>query len=214
MNRVQIRSALLMAGVSQAEIARALGVSAVSVSCCISGKSRSRRIERALSDATDIPLQILFPDAETPLQEPEMETPVQIQEPPTTPSDAEARITELVRRHAKRKSPPTNDATPAPSPAPANAAQLRLLEVIRALSGHEVFGRRLVDLAADLKQPEPVVLRDLEALAVAGWATRDDGKRWRLGPAVVQIAVQFYLGLQNARNAIDETQQRYTRTPQ
>lgn len=141
-------------------------------------------------------------------------TATQIQEQPPTPSDAEARITELVRRHAKRKSPPTNDATPAPSPAPANAAQLRLLEVIRALSGHEVFGRRLVDLAADLKQPEPVVLRDLEALAVAGWATRDDGKRWRLGPAVVQIAVQFYLGLQNARNAIDETQQRYTRTPQ
>lgn len=208
MNRAQIRSALLIAGVSQAEIARALGVSAVSVSCCISGKSRSRRIERALSDATDIPLEILFPDAETPLQEPEMETATQIQEQPLTPSEAEARITDLVRRHAKRS--PANAA----APAPANAAQLRLLEVIRALSGHEVFGRRLVDLAADLKQPEPVVLRDLEALAVAGWATRDDGKRWRLGPAVVQIAVQFYLGLQNARAAIDETQQRYTRTPQ
>lgn len=214
MNRAQIRSALLMAGVKQTEIARALGVSDAAVSRCVSGKSRIRRIERALSDATDIPLEILFPDAETPLQEPEMETATQIEEQPPTPSEAEARITELVRRHAKRKIHPANAATPAPSPAPANAAQLRLLEVIKALSGHEVFGRRLVDLAADLKQPEPVVLRDLEALAIAGWATRDDGKRWRLGPAVVQIAVQFYLGLQNARAAIDETQQRYTRTPQ
>ncbi|HND13653.1 MAG TPA: hypothetical protein PLN78_01620 [Pseudomonadales bacterium] len=95
-----------------------------------------------------------------------------------------------------------------------NAAQLRILAVIGALSGHEVPGRRLVDLAADLKASEPVVLRDLETLAAAGWATRDAEKRWRLGPAVVQIAVQFYLGLQRARSSIDEIQQRYTRTPQ
>lgn len=146
-------------------------------------------------------------------------------ERPTDTGSGEARLADLVRRRGEKKQTNGQDeprimdlvrksATAGAAPAPANAAQLRLLDVIKGLSGHEVFGRRLVDLAADLKQPEPVVLRDLEALAVAGWATRDDGKRWRLGPAVVQIAVQFYLGLQNARNAIDETQQRYTRTPQ
>lgn len=96
---------------------------------------------------------------------------------------------------------------------PNNAAQLRLIDVIRALAGNEVFGRRLADVAADLRLPEPMILRDLQALAHKGWAVQDESKRWRLGPEVVQIAVQFSFGLRSAQAKVAEVEQRYTRLP-
>ena len=94
-----------------------------------------------------------------------------------------------------------------------NGAQLRLLDVIRALAGHEVFGRRLTDLAADIGTSEPVVLRDLQALSARGWAVQDASKLWRLGPEPVQIAVQFSVGLRAAQAKVSEVEQRYTRLP-
>lgn len=94
-----------------------------------------------------------------------------------------------------------------------NAAQLRLVAVIRALAGHEVFGRRLTDIAADVRASEPIVLRDLQALAATGWAAQDDSKLWRLGQEPVQIAIQFFDGLRQAQARVAETEQRYTRLP-
>ena len=94
-----------------------------------------------------------------------------------------------------------------------NAAQLRLMDVLRALAGNEVFGRRLVDIAAEVGKPEPTVLRDLECLESKGWATRDAAKLWRLGQEPVQIAVQFFYGLRQAQARVAEVEQRYTRQP-
>jgi len=94
-----------------------------------------------------------------------------------------------------------------------NAAQLRLMDVLRALAGNEVFGRRLVDIAADVGKPEPMVLRDLECLESKGWATRDAAKLWRLGQEPVQIAVQFFYGLRQAQARGAEGGQGYTRQP-
>lgn len=94
-----------------------------------------------------------------------------------------------------------------------NAAQLRLIDVIRALAGHEVFGLRLADIAKAVGAAEPMVLRDLQALAHQGWSVQDDAKRWRLGPEPVQIAVQFSYGLRQAQAAVSEVEQRYTRLP-
>jgi DNA-binding IclR family transcriptional regulator len=94
-----------------------------------------------------------------------------------------------------------------------NAAQLRLIDVIRALAGHEVFGRRLCDIAADVGTTEPQVHRDLRALAHKGWAVQDAAKMWRLGPEPVQIAVQFSYGLRQAQAKVSEVEQRYTRLP-
>lgn len=98
-------------------------------------------------------------------------------------------------------------------PATHNAAQLRLIDVIRALAGHEVFGRRLHDIAADVGAAESQVLRDLQALAHRGWAIQDPARLWRLGPEPVQIAVQFSYGMRAAQNRVSETEQRYTRLP-
>ena len=92
-------------------------------------------------------------------------------------------------------------------------AQLRLLKVIEALSGNEVFGIRLKEVAAAVKTGDPTVLRDLNTLASAGWAKQDDSGRWRLDTKLVQIATHFAWGISNAQQQIAEIQQRYTRTP-
>lgn len=93
------------------------------------------------------------------------------------------------------------------------SAQLRLLAVIEALSGHEVFGLRLRDVALAVKASDPTVLRDLNTLAEKGWARQDESGKWRLGAKPVQIATNFTWGLTQAKQQIAETEQRYTRTP-
>jgi len=92
-------------------------------------------------------------------------------------------------------------------------AQLRLLKVIEALSGHEVFGIRLKEIATAVKASDPTVLRDLQTLAAGGWAFQDESGRWRLHTKLVQIATHFMHGIDSARRATDEIYQRYTRTP-
>ena len=92
-------------------------------------------------------------------------------------------------------------------------AQLRLLKVIEALSGHEVFGIRLKEVAEAVENSDPTVLRDLNTLAAAGWASQDESGRWRLGTKLVQIAVHFSWGVDEAQKKLDETKQRYTRKP-
>lgn len=92
-------------------------------------------------------------------------------------------------------------------------AQLRLLKVIEALSGHEVFGIRLKEVAATVKAADPTVLRDLQTLEAGGWAAQDESGRWRLHTKLVQIANSFTQGIDAARQRMDEIHQRYTRTP-
>lgn len=93
------------------------------------------------------------------------------------------------------------------------AAQLRLLKVIEALSGNEVFGIRLKEVAIAVTASDPTVLRDLNTLAEANWAKQDESGLWRLGPKAVQITANFHSSLINAQQRLDEIQQRYTRKP-
>lgn len=92
-------------------------------------------------------------------------------------------------------------------------AQLRLLKVIEALSGHEVFGVRLKEVAQAVKASDPTVLRDLQTLQAAGWAMQDESGLWRLHTRLIQIATHFAHGIDAARQRLDEVHQRYTRTP-
>lgn len=92
-------------------------------------------------------------------------------------------------------------------------AQLRLLKVIEALSGHEVFGIRLKEVTQAVKASDPTVLRDLQTLEAGGWAKQDADGKWRLGQKPVQICTNFTWGLTQAKQAVSETEQRYTRTP-
>ena len=92
-------------------------------------------------------------------------------------------------------------------------AQLRLLKVIEALAGNEVFGIRLKDVAAAVKTSDPTVLRDLQTLQAAGWALQDESGLWRLHTKPVQIATSFMFSIDSAKRRIDEICQRYTRKP-
>lgn len=103
-------------------------------------------------------------------------------------------------------------------------AQLRLLVVIEILSGNEVFGVCLKDVAEALgksghKVSTSTVLHDLEALEAGRWAERisdqgqraDAGKQWRLSVKPYQILNNLTWGLQSAARQVSETQHNYSR---
>lgn len=95
---------------------------------------------------------------------------------------------------------------------PVGNAQTRLLAVIEALSGREVFGVRLKEVAATIGAVESTALRDLQTLEQAGWAKQDEGGKWRLGARPIQICHAFFSGLERARRQVEETELNYTRT--
>lgn len=61
MHAEDIKAALRKAGVSMAEIGRGLDVSRAAVGSVVDGKSRSQRVEQAVSDALSLPLSTLWP---------------------------------------------------------------------------------------------------------------------------------------------------------
>jgi DNA-binding IclR family transcriptional regulator len=94
-----------------------------------------------------------------------------------------------------------------------NASQLRLLTVIEALSGNEVFGARLRDLARAVGVIDSTALRDLETLAAAGWAQKLPDNRWRLAAKPIQLLINFQSGLARAEEQVGEVRRNYTRKP-
>lgn len=62
MNGMDRKILMLRKGITQAEIARRLGVSGATVSLVVSGRMRSRRVEQAISEALGLPRELLWPD--------------------------------------------------------------------------------------------------------------------------------------------------------
>lgn len=91
------------------------------------------------------------------------------------------------------------------------APQLRLLKVIEILSGNEVFGMRLADIAKAIEVTPPMALRDLQSLERGGWAQQIEDSRWRLAAKPFQLLANLQWGLQNAGARLADVQQRYTR---
>lgn len=96
---------------------------------------------------------------------------------------------------------------------PVNAAQLRVLRLIEVLAGHEVFGRRLTDIAHDMGIEAHTARRDLLAAIAAGWVRQRDDQSYCLATKPVQIATAFTWGIKQAHDAVGEIEQRYTRMP-
>lgn len=99
-----------------------------------------------------------------------------------------------------------------------NAAQCRLLTVIEILSGNEVFGMRLKEIAEAVAKTEDKasmtsVLHDLEALKARGWAQQMEDTKWRLAAKPFQCLTNLQWGLQSAGLKLAEVQQNYTRLP-
>lgn len=95
-----------------------------------------------------------------------------------------------------------------------HASVRRVARLLMALSGREVDGASNAALAKALGCTESACLRTLQTLADEGLVEQiAASKRWRLGPRLVQVAVDFAAGLDRAQHKLDETRQRYTRLP-
>lgn len=92
-----------------------------------------------------------------------------------------------------------------------NEAQLRQCRMILLLAGKEFDGVQPSALAKALDTNPSNVTRDLANLEEAGFAERiGDSDRWRLGPKVVQVAINFQQAFQQTQSRVSEMQQRYT----
>lgn len=92
-------------------------------------------------------------------------------------------------------------------------AQVRVLRLIEVLAGHEVFGRRLTDVAHDMGVEPHTARRDLQSAIAAGWARQSEDGLYRLATKPVQICTSVTWGLKQAGDAIREIEQRYTVMP-
>lgn len=95
-----------------------------------------------------------------------------------------------------------------------NLAQQRILRLIFALAGNEFHGLSNKELAALLETEPSNVVRDLYNAMKAGWVEQiAETQRYRLGPRPVQVFGAFTTELQRMRQKIEETGERYLRTP-
>lgn len=92
-----------------------------------------------------------------------------------------------------------------------NAAQQRILKTVLLMAGKEFDGVQPSALAKALGTNPSNVTRDLANLQEAGFAERiGDSDRWRLGPKVVQVAVNFHHNFELNLARVNEMKQRYT----
>jgi DNA-binding IclR family transcriptional regulator len=93
-----------------------------------------------------------------------------------------------------------------------NSSQQRILKVVQALAGHEITGVAPAALARDVGCSAACITRDLDNLHTAGMAEQvPDTGRWRLGPALVQIALKHMNALDRAEKRLAEVRNRFSR---
>lgn len=93
-----------------------------------------------------------------------------------------------------------------------NTSQQRILRVLQALAGHEITGIAPAALARELACSAACVTRDMDNLRSSGMAELvPETGRWRLGPAVVQIALKHMTALDRAEKRLVEVRSRYSR---
>lgn len=95
-----------------------------------------------------------------------------------------------------------------------NDAQQRILKVVLALFGDVVQGMQPAALARAVGCSAPVITRDLDNLATAGLAERDETTGlWRLTPRLPQQAIKVFTAVDAAQRRVDEARNRFSRTP-
>ena len=94
-----------------------------------------------------------------------------------------------------------------------NDAQQRILRLLCLLAGNAVTGLKPSEIARLNDCSPAVVTRDLANLRQAGLAELvPETERWRLAPAVVQIAIKHMAALERAETRLAETRNRYSRS--
>ena len=91
----------------------------------------------------------------------------------------------------------------------------RALRILFVLQGHTLDGLRLKQIADAIKATPSTALRDLEVLMDEGIVERIPGRDeyWRLSPRLIQLSRAHEQELMRYRQRLDETEQRYSRSP-
>lgn len=95
-----------------------------------------------------------------------------------------------------------------------NEAQQRLVKVILALFADVVMGISPSALAKSVGCTASIMTRDLNNLATAGMAERDEATGlWRLTPRLPQQAIKVWTAIDRAERRIEDSKNRFSRNP-
>ena len=93
-------------------------------------------------------------------------------------------------------------------------SQQRILRILVHLGGHEVNGLAPGEISKSLDISPANVTHDLANLKHAGMAEQlQETGRWRLTPRIPQIGVAMLQQIERNQRKLEETRQRFTRTP-
>jgi DNA-binding IclR family transcriptional regulator len=93
-----------------------------------------------------------------------------------------------------------------------NDSQQRVLQIVLCLAGNELDGLTPAAIAKAVKSTSNRIHHDLRNLAQAGFAERLRSGNWRLGPKMIQLALDYQSSLVRIDAAAEEIKQRYQRT--
>lgn len=95
-----------------------------------------------------------------------------------------------------------------------SSSQQRILKVIMILAGNEVDGLSPGEIAKGVGTTASNTTRTLSNLKHAGLAEQiQSTERWRLSPRIVQISLAYMNNIDKAESRLNETKNRFTRTP-
>lgn len=95
-----------------------------------------------------------------------------------------------------------------------NSSQQRILKVVLTMFGHEIDGLPPGQLAKLAGITPGEATRDLDNLMQAGWVEEVLGcKSYRLSPMIGQRALAILNTIERATRRLEDTRNRYTRTP-
>ncbi|MEO8118031.1 MAG: IclR family transcriptional regulator [Rhodoferax sp.] len=94
-----------------------------------------------------------------------------------------------------------------------NEAQQRLMRLVLVLFGDVVNGYSPSVIAKAMNCKPPIVTRDLDNLATAGIAERDESGAWRLTARLPQQAIKVFTAIDRAERRIEEAKNRFNRNP-
>lgn len=95
-----------------------------------------------------------------------------------------------------------------------NEAQQRIVQLILLMFSDVVLGIAPSALAKALQCTASTITRDLDNLAKAGLAERDEKTGlWRLTPRLPQQAIKVWTAIDNAERRIQESRQRFSHNP-
>ena len=95
-----------------------------------------------------------------------------------------------------------------------NESQQRLIKLVLVLFGDVINGYAPSVLAKTMNCHASFVTRDLDNLATAGVAERDEASgAWRLTPRLPQQAIKVWTAIDRAERRIEESKSRFSRNP-